>query len=146
MRNSTFSAEARLKGQEAARIANLGSTANVKYKSPEERLYGTWSTCNFKRKGFTLTFEQSKILMHSDCFYCGRVPSQQIDSGRTKIWSSFRYQGIDRIDNAGIYEINNCVPCCGTCNSMKSDLTQDEFLKQVKNIFEFKNKINACKV
>jgi hypothetical protein len=134
---TTFSAEARHKGQAAARLVNLGSTTNVKYKTPEERLYSTWTTGNFKKKGFTLTFEEASVLMHSNCHYCGAAPAQKIDSGKTKFWLGFSYQGIDRKDSNKGYCTINCVPCCAVCNQMKSDLSQDTFLSQVAKVAEF---------
>jgi hypothetical protein len=135
---TTFSPKARALGKEALRKANLGSVRNVKYGSPEERLYTQWTNGNFKKKGFSLTFEQAKHLMSSQCFYCGGEPAQKIDGGKTKVWSNFRYQGIDRVDSRGIYEDANCVPCCGTCNLMKSDLSQDMFVRQAEKIAMFK--------
>jgi hypothetical protein len=136
---TTFSVEARLKGQEAARVVNLGSITNVKYKTPEERLYATWTQGNFKNKGFSLTLEQASLLMHSNCYYCGGQPSQKIDSGKTKFWLGFSYQGIDRVDSTKGYECGNCLPCCAICNQMKSDLSQAAFLKQANKIASFRN-------
>ena len=41
--------------------------------------------------------------------------------------------GIDRVDNTiRKYSIENCRPCCGSCNSMKNELTLIEFIEQCK--------------
>jgi hypothetical protein len=45
------------------------------------------------------------------------------------------YNGIDRIDSNLGYEINNCIPCCGTCNYMKNTMTPKDFLKKIEIIY-----------
>ncbi|HEC67150.1 MAG TPA: hypothetical protein ENI23_17875 [bacterium] len=46
--------------------------------------------------------------------------------------------GLDRVDNKKGYELENCVPCCKICNSMKMTMDKDEFLKHIKRIADFK--------
>lgn len=78
--------------------------------------------CNAKRKNKTFSFELTKEevirLCESPCYYCGKQ----------------RCLGIDRVDNAKGYTIDNCVPCCGICNNMKRDLSQKVFLNKVQEI------------
>lgn len=70
----------------------------------------------------------------SDCFYCGSKPNNickstaKIDSG------SYIYNGIDRIDSDNGYILDNCVPCCRTCNWAKGTKNTNDFN-------EWKNKI-----
>ena len=40
-----------------------------------------------------------------ECFYCGGVST-----------------GLDRLDNTTRYRLDNCVPCCRTCNCVKGDM------------------------
>lgn len=47
------------------------------------------------------------------------------------------YNGIDRVDPTKGYIIDNCVPCCTTCNYMKRILQRDEFLDHVKKYMIF---------
>lgn len=47
------------------------------------------------------------------------------------------YNSIDRVDPTKGYIIDNCVPCCTTCNYMKRILQRDEFLDHVKKIYNF---------
>jgi hypothetical protein len=62
---------------------------------------------------YELTREQFMDLWQRPCFYCGdRVPSI----------------GLDRIDSAKGYVPGNVVPCCATCNRMKSNMDFSEFL------------------
>ena len=70
---------------------------------------------------FDLSKEEVLSLCSSKCFYCGKD----------------RCLGIDRIDNSKGYTIDNCVPCCTTCNYMKRILQRDEFLDHVKKIYNF---------
>jgi hypothetical protein len=46
------------------------------------------------------------------------------------------YNGLDRIDNAKPYTMENVVPCCATCNRAKLNLTVEEFLARIKSIAE----------
>lgn len=55
-------------------------------------------------------------------------------AGKTaKGWKS-AYNGVDRINSTDGYSISNCVPCCETCNKMKLDYDQHDFLEHVKKI------------
>lgn len=47
-----------------------------------------------------------------------------------------RYNGIDRTDNDKGYTTDNCVSCCGKCNSLKGTLSQGEFRQLVTSIYE----------
>jgi len=70
------------------------------------------------RRNFTfdITKEQWDKLTRSPCYLCGY---QQIEG-----------IGLDRIDNEErFYNIDNCKPCCGSCNSMKHDLPYDKFIE-----------------
>ena len=43
--------------------------------------------------------------------------------------------GIDRIHSELHYEVDNIVPCCKTCNSLKGTLTTLQFKQKLKNIY-----------
>lgn len=70
-------------------------------------------------------------IIEQNCFYCGNEPSNRETTTSGHILS---YNGIDRIDNNRGYESDNIVPCCKICNSMKSDLSYDLFINQMKQI------------
>jgi len=84
-----------------------------------------------------LVFELDKdyftSIINLNCYYCGCEPNQIHRGSRCN--GSYIYNGIDRVDNSLGYIIDNCVPCCGKCNRMKSSLSQDEFLNLIKNIY-----------
>jgi hypothetical protein len=49
------------------------------------------------------------------------------------------YNGIDRVDNEKGYLVENCVPCCFTCNSLKKSVTKSIIEKAYKFLFGEKN-------
>lgn len=69
-----------------------------------------------KERDFDLT-KQWLIdnIIDKPCFYCE-------DSYRT---------GADRLDNKKGHTIENCVPCCGVCNSVRSDIFTIEEMKEI---------------
>lgn len=71
---------------------------------------------------FNLTAEQFLTFDGQPCAYCG-----------IGIWKI----GIDRVDNAIGYEVNNCVPCCKVCNWMKNKTNAKEFIEQCKRIANY---------
>ena len=44
--------------------------------------------------------------------------------------------GVDRKNNELFYNIENSLPCCKSCNSMKMAMTYDEFITKIKKIIE----------
>jgi len=55
---------------------------------------------------FELSSEEFKSIVCQSCFYCGTVTAGES-------------VGIDRFDNTKGYTVENCRPCCDTCNRMK---------------------------
>jgi len=70
-----------------------------------------------------LTDDEFNSFWNSKCHYCG----EYIDG-----------VGIDRMDSNIGYLKDNCVPCCTPCNTIKSSLNKEDFLNQVKKIYENK--------
>ncbi len=68
---------------------------------------------------FNLTREEyEKYFFNEKCYYC---------HGDT-------VGGIDRLDNNKGYELENCVPCCPRCNTMKLSMQEQEFYAHCKQI------------
>ena len=66
-----------------------------------------------------LTREQFMSFWQKPCVYCGdAIPAI----------------GLDRIDSTKGYTMENLVPCCTTCNRMKSQLSLNEFLERCARI------------
>lgn len=82
---------------------------------------------------FNLSREQFINITSKDCFYCGEPPSNIADSGYAT--GTYTYSGIDRVDNNKGYIVENCVPCCKTCNIAKQNLTQEDFLNWIKKVY-----------
>lgn len=83
---------------------------------------------------FTLTgFEFAKLVI-APCVYCGKTWSNTRKAG-PQGKSPFLYNGIDRLDGSVGYCANNCAPCCSTCNFVKRELSQEEFLALIARIY-----------
>lgn len=76
-----------------------------------------------KKRNFEwlLTDDEFKSLWQKPCSYCG----EKIET-----------IGIDRLDSTTGYVLNNCVSCCSTCNTMKLDMTKEEFIFKIKQILK----------
>jgi hypothetical protein len=91
---------------------------------------------NSKRKGreFSLSEETFYTLIHAPCHYCGTKNSNSIKDAYSD--ETMSYNGIDRLDSkVGYVETGNCVPCCTTCNRMKLELGEEDFLEWVELVF-----------
>ena len=83
---------------------------------------------------FNLTFEELKNLITQPCHYCGELRGRK---------TRFSYDqnvvaviGIDRKDNNIGYQLDNCLPCCKTCNFMKKNYSFEEFLLNCNAVSE----------
>lgn len=89
---------------------------------------------------FELSLEQFKNITSSDCFYCSSKPSRPFkrpySNTSTKDCDVYMCNGVDRVDSSIGYLFENCVPCCTTCNYMKLDLKQEDFISHVHKISE----------
>lgn len=80
------------------------------------------SNAKVRNISWELTDSEFLELVTKSCAYCGHTQE---------------YNGIDRIDSNKGYTVNNCVPCCNWCNTMKLDHTLEEFLQHITNIYNF---------
>lgn len=99
-----------------------------------------------RKHQFNLTFDNFINIITNNCHYCGEPPTKPtskilISRGHVNE-PPFYYNGIDRIDSKIGYDINNCVPCCSSCNYMKHTASQDEFLNQIGKIYKHLNLSN----
>jgi hypothetical protein len=87
-------------------------------------------TAKFRSISFDLDLEEFRALTAGHCYYCGRPPSFFCrTAGGECLWN-----GIDRVDNALGYLIENVVTCCAACNLAKRDMPQREFFELVRRI------------
>lgn len=99
-----------------------------------------------KKKGFcdVISFELFSTLSKKACKYCGLEYSKEIEdrlneSKKQKRLSDHVLQcnGIDRVDSSKGYTDKNSVACCKYCNTAKNTMTEDDFYKWVKRVYEF---------
>ena len=75
--------------------------------------------------------EHAKSILLKPCHYCGaRDGTLKLSDGK----QSILYSGIDRVDSKLGYQPGNVVPCCGKCNSLKSSLKIQDFIKKAHAI------------
>ena len=69
-------------------------------------------------RDMSLTFNEFEYLLSQSCVYCGKQSNITID----------------RIDSSLGYQTDNCQPCCSTCNTMKWNMSSEDFIEQCKRI------------
>ena len=85
---------------------------------------------------FSLTKEVFGTLTSACCNYCGATPSA-VHRNRDRFYNgNYTYNGIDRVNSELGYEIENCVPCCWTCNRMKRLMGLDDFIEHCHRVSE----------
>ena len=85
-----------------------------------------------------LTDDEAMNLFIDVCFYCGCQPRQIAqDKGAN---GPFIYNGIDRLDNAGGYTVDNTVTSCGVCNFAKGKRSVAEFIEWVTLVHNYSNR------
>ena len=82
-----------------------------------------------------ITKEQWLLLSQQECHYCGlKYSNARKPAGRCKHARPFRYNGIDRLDSAKDYVLENCVACCKDCNYAKRLLSKNDFISMARRI------------
>lgn len=93
---------------------------------------------NYKRNAtkrglaFNLTKEEFAALTNDRCYYCGVEPRQILRL--PQCIGEYVYNGVDRVDNAVGYGLNNCVACCKICNMAKGTMTHAEFIEWIDRV------------
>lgn len=85
------------------------------------------------RKGFEVTLQDDEFikLVTSDCHYCGKSWRSE---ERTCNGKQVKMLTIDRKDSSKGYNFNNCVSSCKRCNTIKMDMSYEEFIERIKAI------------
>lgn len=98
-------------------------------------IYSSYKDCAKDRNIiFNLNKEEVENIVFKNCYYCDSIPRERLIK-RGKKYKSIKYNGIDRIDSSKGYIADNILPCCYTCNIAKSDLTYEEFIDHIENIY-----------
>lgn len=105
---------------------------------------------------FNLTFLEFKQIVNNSCYYCGlspqpynyylkknkeRVKSKTIVLPESVDLAWIAVNGIDRVDNNKGYTLENCVTCCGQCNTSKLNYSQEEFLHWIERITKYQRNV-----
>jgi hypothetical protein len=95
---------------------------------------------NARHKGLEMSLLKNEFrrLTERPCAYCGALPRPtkilRAQSLGGHVPEPYLGNGIDRVDNSEGYVLDNCVPCCSTCNYMKRGLGFGEFITQARKI------------
>ena len=82
--------------------------------------------------------EQAIVDETAVCFHCGRANAPYLRGLYAEAEEDgFRPLGPDRLDNDGIYEDDNVVPCCTLCNFARRNLAVDDFYQACQNVVAF---------
>lgn len=113
-----------------------------KGQAPIIKLYNAYRTGALKRNLlFELDFSEFTKLVNGNCTYCGDAPNRkQYAYHRTRKSRGHQtdefivVNGIDRKDSTLGYILDNCVSCCKFCNTIKMDMSMEEFNNQILKI------------
>lgn len=127
--------------RENIKTANAAQIKSGRIKEP--RIGSALRVFTNRYKDGDLTFDDFYILSQKSCFYCGSKPNNIYNNykpGTTYLESrikngTFIYNGLDRIDSSIGHTKLNVVPCCKICNTMKMDMTSEDFFEKIKCIY-----------
>jgi len=102
------------------------SARKVYNQSPRGKYKNYKAEAKHRELDFSLTIEDFNKFWQLLCRYCGS-PIETI--------------GLDRVDNTRGYELNNIVPCCIICNTMKLTLTVESFLLYCSKIVSLHQRV-----
>lgn len=95
---------------------------------------------------FSITEEEFRTLSQQTCHYCGTLPEATSLRGTMrgtcktgKGVSTFVYNGLDRMDSAKGYTLDNVVPCCGTCNHAKHTMGYTVFIAWLDRLVAYRH-------
>lgn len=86
----------------------------------------------------SITVDDYTKIINQNCFYCGDAPKETTRFATRKYVNTEPVfaNGVDRIDSSVGYTLNNCIPCCTSCNYAKHQLTQKEFFDKIIKIYK----------
>jgi len=113
---------------------SCGCRRGYRRSSPDapfnEVLYFYRRNAAIRKLDFSLSEGEFKDLILKDCYWCGSAPSIFKKTG----FAELVHGGVDRLDPNEGYTVANSVPCCQTCNWMKSNMTKDSFVEHIQKI------------
>ena len=111
-------------------LYNKDRAANL-HERPKNRFRNFINCAKRRNKEVTISFEEwTSLVMDKFCHYCqGKLP--------------LKGSALDRKDSSGSYNVENVVPCCTSCNSIRGadNITYEEMLYIMPLLKAFRNKI-----
>lgn len=109
---------------------------STKRLTQEERMFTKTivDRCKAHNIPYSITAADYITVAKKACHYCGAPPIIKGAHMTRHAEIPIPVNGIDRVDNTLGYTIENIVPCCSICNSMKSTLSSEHFLTHIKQI------------
>lgn len=102
-------------------ITITNSNIDIEQKRFLKRLYKRYrKSAEDRGHDFDLSSDDFDGLVLQNCAYCGAGPSNKITSRKG---SFLEYNGLDRMDSRSGYSLENVVPCCRFCNSLKGRMS-----------------------
>lgn len=86
---------------------------------------------NYYRDG-NLTYEEFKYLVKQPCWLCGRW---RPNIRKSQTGFQLEFHGLDRIDNTGVHDRDNVLPCCSRCNNKRSKDSVSQFLEWIQEVY-----------
>lgn len=121
-------------------VSLMTKKAMEKIKLPQDeytfnQVYSSYrSDAKRKKRVFELSPDIFRSIIIQNCFYCGSEPKLCFQRNKS---DTFKCNGVDRVDSSKGYVFENCVPCCKTCNIMKSNLDSQKFIDHISKILKF---------
>ena len=84
---------------------------------------------------FEIDYNRFVELTSQNCVYCHAPPRKTVHTRGHE----FNYNGIDRMDNDEGYTEENIVPCCFICNKAKNNMTHQEFIDYLYDVWRAVN-------
>ncbi|NCB97235.1 MAG: hypothetical protein EOM36_02595 [Bacteroidia bacterium] len=109
---------------------------STKRLTQEERMFTKTivERCKTHNIPYSITATDYITTAKKVCHYCGTPPVIKGAHMTRHAETPIPVNGIDRVNNTLGYTIENIVPCCSLCNSMKSTLSSESFLAHIKQI------------
>lgn len=116
---------------------DFGIRASNRRMDAQEALKSrVYSQCKSQAKRRKIPFDLTKevVIYYAEktCYYCKSGPSNTMRMAHVD--GEFKYNGLDRFDSSQGYIVGNVLACCWKCNSMKSNMTFEEFMDHIKSI------------
>lgn len=122
-KNAENTAKWRLKNT-GKKVAYQKYYDNLRRSDPEYKLPVVKRLAKRRNILWEISDEMAIKLFKEECHYCN-LPAR-LDY----------CNGIDRVDNNKGYIVNNVVPCCQACNYMKNTMNKQNFIQQIRCIYE----------